>query len=275
MATFASPHMGSLLTNGSSTRRARLKAPSKLLLLGEFRWVYEFGLGIATLPALMQAERGDGHPVLVLPGFLAGDVSTEFLRRYLKMIGYDSYGWELGRNLGGVNSKRRQLRALLQRIHTKTGRNVSLIGWSLGGVYARDMALAMPDLVRQVVTLGSPFANDINATNASELYRFISGESIESTPHDEMERLSGRLPVPTTSIYTRTDGIVNWKTCLNADYDNAENIEVYASHIGLGSNPSALWAVADRLALKEGTFTKFDYMGPFAFTYPKRMVVPL
>jgi len=260
---------------GLKDANARLRRPSRLLLLAEWRWVAEFGLGIATLPALMQAEKGDGHPVLVLPGFLAGDVSTEFLRRYLRVLGYDSYGWELGRNLGGVQKKRVALAKLLGRIHAKTGRKVSVVGWSLGGIYARDMALEHPEMVRQVITLGSPFSGDARATNANELYKFFSGESVETTPPGELERLAGRLPVPTTSIYTRTDGIVNWRTCLNDDFDNAENIEVYASHIGLGSNPSALWAVADRVALKEGSFAKFDFLGPFAFTYPKRMVLPL
>lgn len=252
----------------------RLKRPSKLLLFAEWRWVSEFGLGVAALPTLMGAPRGDGHPVLVLPGFLAGDMSTEFLRRYLKSIGYDCYGWELGRNLGGLHSKRTALRDLLRRVYEQTCAKVSLVGWSLGGIYAREMALEMPQMVRQVITLGSPFAGDARATNVRELYEFISGESLEATTDGELERVARRLPVPTTSIYTRTDGIVNWRTCLNGDFDNAENIEVYASHIGLGTNPSALWAVADRLALDEGSFARFAYCGPFAFAYPKGRAIP-
>ncbi len=232
--------------------------------------MYEFGLGVTRFPALMTAPRGDGHPVLVLPGFLAGDVSTEFLRRYLKVIGYQSYGWHLGRNLGGIQKKRAVLHDLLRATFAETGRKVSLVGWSLGGVYAREMALALPDLVRQVITLGSPFANDTSATNARELYELFSGETIEGTPVAERDALAGRLPVPTTSLYTKTDGIVNWRTCLNGDHDNAENIEVFASHIGLGSNPAALWAVADRLALNENTFARFDRLGPFALAYPRR-----
>jgi pimeloyl-ACP methyl ester carboxylesterase len=105
------------------------------------------------------------------------------------------------------------LRDLLQRIHDQTGRKVSLVGWSLGGVYARDLALQMPDMVRSVITLGSPFANDIRATNATRLYEALSGEAVDDNP-DIREAIAGDLPVPATSIYSRTDGIVNWHTSL-------------------------------------------------------------
>src|SRR5437867_10106527 len=173
----------------------------------------------------------------------------------------------MGRNLGAVASKRGALRDLLTRIHLETGRKVSLIGWSLGGVYARDLALQAPDMVRSVVTLGSPFANDIRATNATRLYEALSGEAVEDNAELRIA-IAGDLPVPTTSIFSRTDGVVNWQTCLLRPSDTAENIEVYlASHIGLGVNPAALWAVADRLAQPEGQFRQFDRSGPFAIAY--------
>jgi len=159
------------------------------------------------------------------------------------------------------------LRDLLRRVHESTGRKVSLVGWSLGGVYARDLALQMPDMVRAVITLGSPFAGDIRATNATRLYEAISGETVDDNP-EMLQAIAGDLPVPATSIYSRTDGIVNWHTSLLRPSETAENIEVYfASHIGLGVNPAALWAVADRLAQPEGTFKRFDRSGPFAIAY--------
>jgi hypothetical protein len=121
--------------------------------------------------------------------------------------------------------------------------------------------------VRYVITLGSPFANDVRATNATRLYEALSGEAIEDIS-ELRAALAGDLPVPTTSIYSRTDGIVNWKTCLVRPSETAENIEVYlASHVGLGVNPAALWAVADRLAQREGGFAQFDRSGPFAIAY--------
>jgi pimeloyl-ACP methyl ester carboxylesterase len=215
----------------------------------------------------MRAPRGDGHPVLLLPGFLASDLSMAPMRRYLRELGYDSHAWQMGRNLGGLARMRAALRDRLVEIHTATGRKVSIVGWSLGGVYARDLALQLPDMVRSVVTLGSPFANDVRATNATRLYEALSGEGVEDDP-DLRAAIAGDLPVPATSIYSRTDGIVNWRTCLLRPSDTAENIEVHlASHVGLGVNPAALWAVADRLAQNEGEFRQFKRSGPFAIAY--------
>ena len=127
----------------------------------------------------MRAPRGDGHPVLTLPGFLASDLSMAPMRRYLRELGYDAYAWKMGRNIGGVSRMRAALRDRLDEIHDATGRKVSIVGWSLGGVYARDLALQAPEMVRCVVTLGSPFANDVRATNATRLYEALSGEAVE------------------------------------------------------------------------------------------------
>src|SRR3954463_14007417 len=237
------------------------------MMLAEARSVFELNSSLLLSPLLMRAPRGDGHPVLALPGFLASDLSMAPMRRYLKALGYDAYAWNMGRNLGGVASKRGGLRDLVGRIHETTGRKVSIVGWSLGGVYARDLALQSPEMVRSVITLGSPFANDIRATNATRLYEALSGEGVDDIP-EIRQAIAGDLPVPATSIYSRTDGIVNWRTCLLRPSDTAENIEVHlASHIGLGVNPAALWAVADRLAQSEGHFSQFDRSGPFAIAY--------
>jgi pimeloyl-ACP methyl ester carboxylesterase len=239
-------------------------------MFSEWRWLFEFGSSIASMPALFGAKRGDGHPVLVIPGFLAGDSSTDVLRRFLTFLGYEAHGWNLGNNFGGVYGMRARLRARLAEIAGNSGRKVSIVGWSLGGVYARDTALAMPDDVRYVITMGSPFAGDISATNANRLYEILSGETLEDVAPGDLERLAGPMPMPTTSFFTKTDGIVNWRTCLNEDSPSAENVEVLASHIGLGVNPAVLWATADRLAQAEGTFAPFDRGGPFTLAYPRR-----
>ena len=245
----------------------RLRPPALSLLLAEVRGIFEFNASLMLSPLLMGAPRGDGHPVLTLPGFLASDLSMAPMRRYLKELGYDAHAWNNGRNIGGVLRMRSALRDRLAAVHTATGRKVSIIGWSLGGVYARDLALQAPDMVRSVVTLGSPFANDIRATNATRLYEALSGEAVEDNA-ELRTAIAGDLPVPATSIYSRTDGVVNWRTCILRPSDTAENIEVYlASHIGLGVNAAALWAVADRLAQSEGRFRQFDRSGPFAIAY--------
>jgi pimeloyl-ACP methyl ester carboxylesterase len=247
--------------------KGRLRAPGLGLLLAEARGLFEFNTSLLLSPLLMRAPRGDGHPVLTLPGFLASDLSMAPMRRYLKELGYDSYAWKMGRNTGGIARMRAALRDRLAEIHAATSCKVSIVGWSLGGVYARDLALQAPDLVRRVITLGSPFANDVRATNVTRLYEALSGEAVED--NSELRRaIAGDLPVPATSIYSRTDGIVNWRTCLLQPSDTAENIEVHlASHIGLGVNAAALWAVADRLAQAEGEFRQFDRSGPFAIAY--------
>jgi dienelactone hydrolase len=245
----------------------RLRPPGLALLLAEARGIFEFNASLLLSPLLLQAPRGDGHPVLTLPGFLASDLSMAPMRRYLGELGYETHAWRMGRNLGGLGRMRDSLRARLAEIHAASGRKVSIVGWSLGGVYARDLALQAPELVRYVVTLGSPFAGDVRATNATRLYEAISGDMVEAYP-ELRAAISGDLPVPTTSIYSRADGIVNWQTCRLRPSDTAENIEIHlASHIGLGVNPAALWAVADRLAQAEGQFTQFDRSGPFAIAY--------
>jgi pimeloyl-ACP methyl ester carboxylesterase len=244
-----------------------LRPPGLGLLLAEMRAIFEFNASLLMSPLLMRAPRGDGHPVLALPGFLASDLSMAPLRKYLDQLGYDTHAWQMGRNTGGIARMRGALRDRLASIHAATGRKVAIVGWSLGGIYARDLALQAPDLVRYVVTLGSPFAGDVRATNATRLYEALSGETVDD--NSELRKaISGDLPVPTTSIFSRTDGIVNWRTCLLRPSDTAENIEVYlASHIGLGVNSAALWAIADRLAQPEGEFSQFDRSGPFAIAY--------
>ncbi|MCK1680774.1 alpha/beta hydrolase [Bradyrhizobium sp. 147] len=245
----------------------RRRPPGIGLLLAEARGLLEFNASLLLSPLLMRAPRGDGHPVLALPGFLASDLSMAPMRRYLSELGYEAHAWRMGRNLGGLGRMRDSLRMRLAEIHAASGRKVSLVGWSLGGVYARDLALQAPEMVRYVITLGTPFANDVRATNATRLYEALSGERVEDYA-EQREALAGDLPVPTSSIYSRADGVVNWRTCLLRPSARAENIEVHlASHIGLGVNPAALWAVADRLAQAEGEFRPFDRAGPFAIAY--------
>ncbi len=247
----------------------RLHPPGLGLLFAEARGLLELNASLLLSPLLLRAPRGDGHPVLALPGFLASDFSMLPIRRYLSELGYDAHAWRMGRNLGGLARMRNALRDRLAEIHAATGRKVSLVGWSLGGVYARDLALHAPEMVRSVMTHGSPFATDVRATNATHLYEALSGERLEDLS-ELRAAIAGELPVPASSIYSRSDGIVNWQTCLLQPSARAENIEVHlASHVGLGVNPAALWAVADRLAQPEGEFWPFDRAGPFAIAYAR------
>jgi len=244
-----------------------LRPPGLGLLLAEPRGILELNASLLLLPLLLRAPRGDGHPVLALPGFLASDLSMVPMRRYLSELGYNTHTWRMGRNVGGVARIRKALQDRLRAIFIDAGRKVSIVGWSLGGVYARDLALQAPEMVRYVVTLGSPFANDMRATNATRLYEVLSGEAVD--PESALlKQVAGDLPVPTSAIYSRADGVVNWRTARLRPSATAENIEIYlASHVGLGVNPAALWAVADRLSQGEGQFHQFDRSGPFAIAY--------
>jgi len=245
-----------------------LRPPSRTLMFLEGRALPELGAFLGALPLLGLAPHGDGHPVLVLPGLVASDVSTRPLRTFLKTRGYAVSGWRQGRNLGLRPGVQHAMVDLVQELNDTHGRKVSLIGWSLGGLYARQLAKMMPKRVRQVITLGSPFASSPKATNAWRVYEMASGRRAE----DEDPRFGGTLssapPVPTTAIFSRTDGICAWQGCREPSSHMAESIEVESSHCGMGHHPAAVYAVADRLAQKEGEWAPFDRSGWRSLVYP-------
>ncbi len=238
---------------------ADIRAPSALLLALEGRAPWEFAASVAAAPWLRKLPRGDGHRVLVLPGLAANDLTTLPMRTFLKDRGYQALPWERGLNLGPRAGVLDALRERVRALFALDGRKVSLLGWSLGGVYARELAKEMPELVRCVITLGSPFAGPPQATNAWWLFERVSGHPEPDAETQAALRMPP--PVPTTSIYSRTDGIVAWQCSLNPPAPLAENIEVHASHIGLGLNPLAMVAIADRLAVDPAHWRPFDTSG--------------
>lgn len=223
-------------------------------------------------PILRRAPKGDGHPVLVLPGFAANDRSTRLLRRYLSRLGYDVHAWELGRNLDrrSTGQSGERLTDRIEAIRQKAGRKISLVGWSLGGVLAREAAHKDPGSIRQVITLGSPVKCEPRAIRVSGLFERLTRQKLDSA---EMRRRMETLPpVPYASIYSKTDGIVSWRTCVEHKGERTDNIEVYGSHCGLAVNPAVLYAVADRLALVEDDWKPFERSGWRAAFYPSRLV---
>jgi pimeloyl-ACP methyl ester carboxylesterase len=241
--------------------------PSRLLMLMEGRAVFGLAAYYAAMPWLRTAAPGDGHPVIVLPGLGATDASTRPLRGYLAELGYAVQGWELGRNLGRRQVVDLHLVPRLRELSARTGRRASLVGWSLGGILAREMAKRAPQDVRLVVTMGSPFAGGGRASNVAHLFEAVSGRRIVDDPQAR-RRIREAPPVPLTSIYSRTDGVVAWRACLEQEGPTSENIEVRGSHCGLGHNPLALWAVADRLAQPEGGWSRFAPLGTLQLLYP-------
>jgi len=241
--------------------------PALIWQLLEGRAVLELGAMAWLYPLLRQAPMGDGHPVLVLPGFLANGSSTFPLRQFLKSLGYAAHRWKLGRNLGGVGEKEERLLARLRELRLRYGRKVSVIGWSLGGLYARELAWLAPDDVRLVITLGTPFRSH-KGTAVTLLYEDVSGQREAHMDPALLARLSRPPPVPSTSIYTRTDGVVHWRCSLEHPTPRTENIRVHGSHCGLGHNPMALWAIADRLAQAEDGWQPFERRAFLRFAYP-------
>jgi pimeloyl-ACP methyl ester carboxylesterase len=193
-----------------------------------------------------------------MPGWLAGDTSTRALRWFLRDRGYHAHAWRLGRNRGPTPEAIAGMIARLQALHARHGRRVSLVGWSLGGIYARELARRFPDMVRQVITLASPF-RDTNATTVARLYRsgLIRPPRTPDPDAEVQRRLRTPLAVPSSSLYSRTDGIVAWRSCLDDPGPTRENIAIRASHCGIGHHPAAMLVIADRLSQPEGTWRPY------------------
>lgn len=238
-----------------------------LLALEPSRAVGEFGLFGLAGPWLRRAPRGDGHPVLVMPGFGTTDVYTRPLRGFLRGLGYHVHGFRLGRNIPSealVDGLRERMERL---VSTHADTPISIVGWSLGGLYGREIARHAPERVRQVVTLGTPFRDPRGVV--SPVLDGLRTVFVGDVPDDV--RLDERPPpVPVSAIYSRSDDIVPWPIAVEAPAAQSESIEVVASHCGLPHNPAALWAIADRLAQPVGTWQPFEPTGTWRRFYVRR-----
>lgn len=245
------------------------RPPSRFWALAEGRALFELGAFYMLRPWLAQLPRGDGHTVKVLPGFMASNNSTVPLRNLLRELGYDAHGWASGRNVRVDNALIHRLEDQLMRLNDQSGRKVSLVGWSLGGVLARELAKLHPERVRLVISLGSPISDDRGHTSVVRLFELLNGKEPEPMRDGRFRGLGDAPPVPTTSILSKTDGVVHWRGSVQKPTRTpSENIEVYASHLGLGVNPSVMIAVADRLAQPEGEWEPFEPTLAQKWMYP-------
>ena len=219
------------------------EAPRAARELGEFVWARR---------RLAGGLRGDGRPVLVLPGFIGSDGSTFALRRLLRALGYHVHAWKLGRNWGPTDAIIDGLGTRVRGLLEQHGQPLSLIGHSLGGVYAREIARAAPGAVRQVITLGSPVRRPVGTSTAvGPLFNALSPVHSDRAKNPDPERIARPIDVPLTAIITRTDGVVPWRICLPEPTARTEVIEVRGSHSGLIHNPAAVAVIVDRLATDE------------------------
>lgn len=227
----------------------KLKPPNALLALSDGpRALADAVCLVAAAPFLRRLPRANGkQSVMVLPGFLGSDEGNGPLIRFLRDLGYTAKGWGQGRNLGVEGFDRVELGRRIEALAHAGNGKVSLIGHSLGGIYAREMARSGPQWVNQVITLGSPFSGGgQQASHASRLYQRLNPRK---KPEERSDALSVPPPVPTTAIYTKADGVVNWRTsCQDGNYANVHNIEVMGSHIGLNLNAAVWYWVAKKLA---------------------------
>jgi pimeloyl-ACP methyl ester carboxylesterase len=246
-----------------------VRAPNAMLIAMEARAPWEWGSAMAAWPMLRmlniwpKPEAGDEHHVIVYPGLAATDLSTQPLRAFLRDMGYTVHGWYQGRNRGPGRGVLERLEEQLVAVHSDARSKLSLIGWSLGGIYARELAKMHPARVRQVITLGTPFAHGPKATNAWRVYEMLAGETVPDEVR--IRELATAPSVPTTSIYSKTDGVVAWQASIqspSAKNKKIENIEVFASHLGIGANPAAWYTIADRLARATNGATR-DAWKPF------------
>ena len=238
----------------------RFQRPSMPLLATELpRSLCELAAFVQSIPLLKMLPRGDGHTVLVLPGFTGDDPSTMLLRWFLDDRGYRSAPWKLGRNLGPTDEILDGMDLLVEEL-TRDGEQISIVGWSLGGIFARELGRQYPNRVRQVITLGSPFrltAEEREETNASTVFEAVSAlhsERVLESPGDDFRP---PMPLPVTNIYTQGDGVAPWQSCIDARGARCENVEVLGSHCGLGHNPLVLAVVAERLAQPLGTWEPY------------------
>lgn len=254
--------------------RRPLRRPSLLLTAAELgRGMAERAAGLVA-GALAEAPAvGVGRPVLVLPGFMAGNPATKPLRRWLTDRDFAAVGWELGANHGLTDAVLEGTRDQLDRLADEHGRPVALVGWSLGGLLTRWLAHERPDAVSRVVNLGSPWRAEGERTRASPMFALARRRwGATDRLAEVLAELRQPLPVPSTAVYSRTDGVLSWRACLEDDAPRHESVPVTGSHSGLCANPLALAVVTDRLAQPDGTWAPFDRRSLLAGLLPARLV---
>lgn len=216
-------------------------------LLREARLSADLARAMLHLPRALSAPRGPNEPVLLLPGLAAGDGSMWMLGSFLRRLGWQARGWGLGLNRGNPAALLPRVVDVADRIAQQRGLPVRMVGWSLGGFLAREVARDRPDLVAQIITMGTPVVGGPKYTTVASLMR-MRRRDIEAAAAECAARARLRIEAPITAIYSRRDGVVAWQACIDRDSPRVEHVEVASTHAGLGWDLRVWRIVADRLA---------------------------
>lgn len=234
------------MTDVPSARR-----PNRLATLLELRAPLDWATILLRAPHLLRAPRGDGRPVMLLPGYGTDESSMRPLGRYLRFLGYDVHEWGLGRNRGKVDTYTQLIGERTRELHDELGSTpLTLIGWSLGGVIARETARLFAPYVREVITLGTPILGGPKYTATAERFAEASNLDLDEFEKEVHARNSEGISQPVTSIYSKLDGVVGWRASIDIYNEHARNIEVYSSHFGIGANGRVWRLIADTLGGK-------------------------
>lgn len=229
--------------------KSELRPPRKLQTLLEARTPLHVPFLFLKAFSLYSAPKGDGRAVVLLPGYLTDKYSMYPLKSYLSYLGYDVFDWSVGRNKGHVEEYAAlELEHILQLKQSSKHQSFTLIGWSLGGVIAREIARQAPESVAEVITMGSPITGGPKYTAPGQRYIKQMGVDIDELEQKILEHNQMGLSQPVTSIFSKTDGIVSWEASLDIYNEHAQNIEVSGTHLGMGLNAQVWLTIAHVLA---------------------------
>lgn len=230
----------------------QLRRPSAFNALLEARVPLEISGLLLASPALALSPRGRPRPIVLCPGYMADESSMAPLAAFLRFLGYRVYNWGLGRNSGGVDGLVARVAPRVMDLADRAGEPVTMIGWSLGGVVARELARRRGELVSEILTMGTPVKGGPKYTSIGGAFASARGINLDQFELEVHRRNSIGLSQPITVIYSKLDGVVGWEAAIDSYNPHAENIEVFGTHLGLGVNPRVWGLVARTLAKDQG-----------------------
>ena len=231
-----------------TTNLPQARPPSRLATMLEARAPLDWATVLLRAPQLASAPRGDGRPVVLLPGYGSDEISRRPHGKYLDVLGYDVHEWGIGRNRGNVEAYVQRIGEFSGDIQRQSGNSVTLVGWSLGGVVARETARLFEPCIREVITMGTPIVGGPKYTAVAARFAEQSGIDLDAFELEVHERNLIGLRQPITAIYSKSDGVVGWRACIDVYNEHARNIQVRSSHFGMGASGRVWRLIADTLA---------------------------